>query len=130
MKLRQILTLAVVFGALVSAAQADITDEVTSTHGLTLGAGALMKAGDAIRANHVRTVHWTETWLRERRFLRTPTVFHTRVHRGWVPYRSPYALRTRLYYIGSGLYTLRAPYRYDFSCRFLADCPCRFLAGC
>ena len=118
--------------AALTPASADTSDSITSTQSLTITAGTTRLAGNAMRTRHSRTVHYTETFLRERRYLQTPTVVHTRRFSGWVPYRtaSSYYYGARLQYIGSGLYTLRPNYRYDYSCRFVADCPCRFLAGC
>jgi hypothetical protein len=116
--------------AVAGTAQADTSDTATSTHGLTMGTGALKRAGDAIRANHARTIHYTETWLTEHRFLQTQSVHYARTGGAWVTYRSPYARVPRLHSVAPGLYTLRAPLPYDFTCRFLADCPCRYLAGC
>ncbi len=112
------------------AAQADDTDTYTSTHGLTFGVGTLKRTGDAIRAEHVRTVGGSGTWLREPRYLETPTAYSIMVTPRWVPYRSPYARRTRPSPAAPVPYVHVVPFRHEFACRYLADCPCRYLAGC
>ena len=112
------------------AAQAEDTDTFTSTHGLTFGAGTLKRAGETIWAEHVRTVHSTDTWLRERRYVETPILYSVAVRPRWTPYRSPYARRTNRPHSAPFLHTYVVPFRHELSCRYLADCPCRYLAGC
>lgn len=93
----------------------------------------------SLDARHRRTLDTPAGILHDPR-LRTsrPSGRHAR----WHAYRSPYraivlpdpsahvARHAHLHYVGSGLYELVPPYRYDYNCRYLADCPCRYLAGC
>lgn len=102
-------------------------ETVSTTHGLTLATAGTRRAGHTIRANNLRTVSYTQTWLQSGRYLRTRPVGFSQPRGVWWP--TPY-YRGGLFYIGSGLYTRRPHPRYDYACRFLADCPCRFLAGC
>ena len=106
------------------------TDEAEATHGLFIGVSTVQTNRLSIRATHSRTVQYAETWLRERRYLRTPTIVAARTYPGWVPYRATPYRGGYLQYLGSGLYTIVPRARYDFSCRYLANCPCRFLSGC
>lgn len=126
-----LLTLTSLTAAMIaSTAQADDTDTYTSTHGLTFGVGTLKRTGDAIRAEHVRKVGASGTWLHQPRYLETPTAYSDKVTQRWVPYRSPYARRARPSPVAPVPYVYIVPFRHEFACRYLADCPCRYLAGC
>ena len=131
MKFTTLFTLIGIVGVLFAAtARAGSTDTYSSTHGLTFGVGTLKRAGDAIRAGHVRTVGAPGVWLHQRRYLETPVTHTSNRPQRWIPYRSPFARRFDRHHGGPFPYTYVVPFRHELACRYLADCPCRYLAGC
>lgn len=154
MRLIEKLGIAVVLGAaLVTTAQADSSDterpaKVTATTTAPDTAKTdtppASTAGQSILQHNLRTVEYTRKWLAERPHRAKPeakpqapqTTVNVRTKivvrqpvASW-PYRSPYYYHSSFLYVGSGYYRLVPPYRYDYACRYLSDCPCRYLTGC